>query len=175
MQEQIVNFIDLSSRLWPGVMSVGVVLHNDYPWCRGISFGHPVLSQRRAARFLRENADGFEGVVLVGYGTTALTLSQLCREIGKPVRLVVDAGDPVVERPESFNNILLMYSGVFEEGWTFYKERLTFGIWRPEYSQDALCIASKLGIPVESNTEVMQGSCFTQVINFQWLWGSTSL
>jgi len=62
----IVNFIDYSTALWPAFGCTGIVLNNDFPWCRQLTFGHEVLSLRRAMNFIRKNADAVGGIVLLG-------------------------------------------------------------------------------------------------------------
>jgi len=62
----IVNFIDYSTALWPAFAAQGSCFNNDFPWCRQLTFGHEVLSLRRAMNFIRKNADAVGGIVVVG-------------------------------------------------------------------------------------------------------------
>ena len=169
----IVNFIDYSTALWPAFGCTGIVLNNDFPWCRQLTFGHEVLSLRRAMNFIRKNADAVGGIVVVGQGEEVEPLTSLARDLVKPVRWVLDSTSLCSERALGFNNVLLMFSGELNPEWEPFSGRITLGIWKREHLEKGLEIASQLQLPMETPFEV-KGTNYPRVTTFQWLWGSLS-
>lgn len=169
----IVNFIDFSTALWPSFGCAGIVLDNDFPWCSQLSFGHEVLSLRRAMNFLRKNADAVGGMVVVGQGEEVEPLTCLARDLIKPIRWVLDSDSEPSQAAAGFNNVLLMFSGTMNPGWKSFDDRITLGIWKAEHLEKGLRIASQLKVPVETPLQVKEPH-HCDVTKFQWLWGCSS-
>jgi hypothetical protein len=171
--ELIVNFIDISTALWPGFTCTGIVLDDESAsWCQSLSFGHEVLSLRRAANFLRKNVDVIDGVVVIGQGEEVEPLLKVAREIMKPARWVVSSSAMAPDFVVSCNDVLLMYNGTLDQSWANYTSKLTLGIAHESLLEDGLKVAKKMGIKVETClTNVDQDNL--RVTQFHWLWAES--